>query len=104
VALMPIGYADGVFRSLGGRLDVLINGMRRPGVGGVCMGQFPVDLGPGPIDVVEGNGAILFGPGGSGEPTGQDWADLLGTIHYEVVTSPRGRITRTYREAETVER
>ncbi|HEY0228644.1 MAG TPA: alanine racemase, partial [Mycobacterium sp.] len=33
VALMPIGYADGVFRSLGGRLDVLINGRRRPGVG-----------------------------------------------------------------------
>jgi alanine racemase len=104
VALMPIGYADGVFRALGGRLDVLINGRRRPGVGRICMDQFLVDLGPGPIDVVEGDEAILFGPGGSGEPTAQDWADLLGTIHYEVVTSPRGRITRTYREAETVER
>ncbi|MDT7720968.1 MAG: alanine racemase, partial [Mycobacterium sp.] len=32
-------------------------------------------------------------------PTAQEWADLLDTIHYEVVTSPRGRITRTYREA-----
>jgi alanine racemase len=104
VALMPIGYADGVFRSLGGRLDVLINGRRRPGVGRICMDQFLVDLGPGPIDVVEGDEAILFGPGGRGEPTAQDWADLLGTIHYEVVTSPRGRITRTYHEAETVER
>jgi alanine racemase len=104
VALMPIGYADGVFRSLGGRLDVLINGRRRPGVGRICMDQFLVDLGPGPIDVVEGDEAILFGPGSSGEPTAQDWADLLGTIHYEVVTSPRGRITRTYREAGTVER
>lgn len=104
VALMPIGYADGVFRSLGGRLEVLINGRRRPGVGRICMDQFLVDLGPGPIDVAEGDEAILFGPGGSGEPTAQDWADLLGTIHYEVVTSPRGRITRTYREAGTVER
>jgi alanine racemase len=104
VALMPIGYADGVFRSLGGRLDVLINGRRRPGVGRICMDQFLVDLGPGPIDVVEGDEVILFGPGGSGEPTAQDWADLLGTIHYEVVTSPRGRIIRTYREAETVDR
>jgi alanine racemase len=104
VALMPIGYADGVFRSLGGRLDVFINGRRRPGVGRICMDQFLVDLGPGPIDVAEGDEAILFGPGGRGEPTAQDWADLLGTIHYEVVTSPRGRITRTYREAETVER
>ena len=104
VALLPIGYADGVFRSLGGRLDVLINGRRRPGVGRICMDQFLVDLGPGQVDVAEGDEAILFGPGGGGEPTAQDWADLLGTIHYEVVTSPRGRITRTYREAGTVER
>jgi alanine racemase len=100
VALMPIGYADGVFRSLGGRLDVLINGRRRHGVGRICMDQFVVDLGPGHVDVIEGDEAILFGPGVRGEPTAQDWADLLGTIHYEVVTSPRGRITRTYREAE----
>ncbi len=104
LALLPVGYADGVFRSLGGRLDVLINGRRRPGVGRICMDQFVVDLGPGPVDVAEGDEAILFGPGGGGEPTAQDWADLLGTIHYEVVTSPRGRITRTYREAQTVER
>ena len=103
LALLPIGYADGVFRSLGGRLDALINGRRRPGVGRICMDQFVVDLGPGPVDVAEGDEAILFGPGTGGEPTAQDWADLLGTIHYEVVTSPRGRITRTYREAETVE-
>jgi alanine racemase len=103
LALMPIGYADGVFRSLGGRVEVLINGRRRPGVGRICMDQFVVDLGAGPVDVAEGDEAILFGPGTSGEPTAQDWADLLGTIHYEVVTSPRGRITRTYREAETVE-
>ena len=103
LALLPIGYADGVFRALGGRLEVLINGARRPGAGRICMDQFVVDLGPGPVDVAEGDEAILFGPGTQGEPTAQDWADLLGTIHYEVVTSPRGRITRTYREAETVE-
>lgn len=103
LALMPIGYADGVFRSLGGRLEVLINGRRRPGAGRICMDQFVVDLGPGPLDVAEGDEAILFGPGTRGEPTAQEWADLLGTIHYEVVTSPRGRITRTYREAETIE-
>ena len=100
LALLPIGYADGVFRTLGGRLDVLINGRRRPNVGRICMDQFVVDLGPGQIDVAEGDEAILFGPGTNGEPTAQDWADLLGTIHYEVVTSPRGRVTRTYREAE----
>jgi alanine racemase len=100
LALLPIGYADGVFRALSGRLDVLINGRLRRGVGRICMDQFVVDLGPGPPDVAEGDEAILFGPGTGGEPTAQDWADLLGSIHYEVVTSPRGRITRTYRGAE----
>ncbi|OBJ72204.1 alanine racemase [Mycobacterium sp. 1274756.6] len=98
VALLPIGYADGVFRPLSGRFEVLINGRRRRSVGRVCMDQFVVDLGPGPVDVAEGDEAILFGPGRDGEPLAQDWADTLGTIHYEVVTSPRGRVTRTYRE------
>ncbi|MEZ0362337.1 alanine racemase [Mycobacterium sp. pUA109] len=97
VALLPIGYADGVFRPLSGRFEVLINGRRRRSVGRVCMDQFVVDLGPSPVDVGEGDEAILFGPGTQGEPTAQDWADVLGSIHYEVVTSPRGRVTRTYR-------
>jgi alanine racemase len=101
LALLPLGYADGVYRALGGRINVLINGKLRPGVGRICMDQFVVDLGPGETGVHEGDDAILFGPGGDGEPTAQDWADLLGTIHYEVVTSPRGRVTRVYREAES---
>ena len=100
LALLPIGYADGLYRTLGGRIDVLINGRLRHSVGRVCMDQFVVDLGPGTPDVTEGDEAILFGPGTSGEPTAQDWADLLGTIHYEVVTSPRGRVVRTHREAD----
>ncbi len=99
LALLPIGYADGVFRSLSGRIDVLINGRLRRNVGRICMDQFLVDLGPGQVDVREGDTAVLFGPGDDGEPTAQDWADLLGTIHYEVVTSPRGRVTRVYRGA-----
>ncbi|MDT5093689.1 MAG: alanine racemase [Mycobacterium sp.] len=97
LALMPIGYADGVQRILSGRFDVLINGKRRPSVGRICMDQFLVDLGPGETDVREGDTAILFGPGSDGEPTAQEWADLLDTIHYEVVTLPRGRVVRVYR-------
>ena len=38
-----------------------------------------------------GDRAVLFGPGDQGEPTAQDWADELGTIHYEVVTGVHGR-------------
>jgi len=98
LALLPIGYADGVFRNLSGRLEVLINGALHRGVGRICMDQFVVDVGPD-SDVAEGDDAILFGPGTHGEPTAQHWADLLGTINYEVVTSPRGRVVRTYRGA-----
>jgi alanine racemase len=97
VALIPTGYADGIFRGLSGRIEVLVNGRRRPAVGRICMDQFVVDLGPGAVDVTEGDDAILFGPGSQGEMTAADWAALLGTIHYEVVTSPRGRIVRGYR-------
>jgi alanine racemase len=60
------------------------------------MDQLVVDVGDDG-DVSEGDDAILFGPGTAGEPTAQDWAELLGTINYEVVTSPRGRVVRSYR-------
>lgn len=101
LALVPLGYADGIFRLLSGRIEVQINGRRYRNVGRICMDQFVVDLGPGPTDVTEGDTAVLFGPGADGEPTAADWAELLGTIHYEVVTSPRGRVVRTYRGSGT---
>lgn len=100
VGLLPIGYADGVVRALGGRIEVLIKGTRHAGVGRICMDQLVVDLGPDGSGVVAGDVAILFGPGASGEQTAQDWADLLGTVNYEVVTSPRGRVMRGYRGAK----
>ena len=100
VALIPLGYADGVFRALGGRIDVLINGRLRRSVGRICMDQFVVDLGPGAPDVTEGDRAVLFGPGTDGEPTAQDWAEAIDTIHYEVVTGLHGRVRRTYLEAD----
>jgi alanine racemase len=47
--------------------------------------------------VREGDHAVLFGPGDDGEPTAQDWADELGTIHYEVVAGLHlRRVTRTF--------
>ena len=64
------------------------------------MDQFVVDLGPGSPDVAEGDRAVLFGPGTDGEATAQDWAEAIDTIHYEVVTSPRGRVRRTYLEPD----
>jgi alanine racemase len=97
VALIPVGYADGVPRALGGRIDVWISGRRYPNIGRVCMDQLVVDIGPNADAIAEGDVAVLFGPGDDGEPTAQEWASLLDTIHYEIVTAPRGRIVRTVR-------
>ncbi|WP_245649687.1 alanine racemase [Nocardia shimofusensis] len=95
VALVPAGYADGVFRLLSGHFDVWLGGARRPNVGRVCMDQFVVDLGENQAGVKEGDTAVLFG-GGAGAPSAQEWADRLGTIHYEVVCAPRGRVSRRH--------
>lgn len=101
LALLPVGYADGVPRRLGSRpsgvggMRVLLGGRSLPVVGRVCMDQIVVDCGPEGL-VREGDEAVLFGPGERGEPTAQDWADALGTIHYEIVTGLRvGRVSRT---------
>ena len=101
LALVPVGYADGVTRALNrdGRMRVLLGGALRPVVGRVCMDQVIVDCGDDPVRV--GDEAVLFGPGHDGAPTAQDWADELGTIHYEVVTGVQlRRVTRVHTGAE----
>jgi alanine racemase len=95
LALVPVGYADGVPRGLSGRLEVLVNGARRPVVGRVCMDQIVIDCGDD--DVRPGDEVLLFGPGDRGEATARQWADLLGTIDYEIVTNMyRPRVRRRY--------
>jgi alanine racemase len=90
LALIPIGYADGIPRALGNVGQLAINGRRYRIAGRVSMDQIVVDCGDDPVRV--GDEAILFGAGDEGEPTATDWADDLGTINYEVVarfTGPR---------------
>ncbi|MGI8308547.1 alanine racemase [Saccharopolyspora hattusasensis] len=99
LALVPVGYADGVPRTLSGRISVWLAGKRRPVVGRVCMDQLVVDCGDD--EVREGDEVLLFGPGDRGEPTAAEWADEIGTIHYEIVTGMyRPRVTRTVVDAE----
>jgi alanine racemase len=94
LALVPAGYADGVPRVLTGRLDVWLGGRRRPVVGRVCMDQVMVDCGDDPVAI--GDEVIFFGAGANGAPTAAEWADKLGTIHYEVVAGMvRPRLART---------
>ncbi|MEV0085701.1 alanine racemase [Saccharopolyspora sp. NPDC050642] len=98
IALVPVGYADGVPRTLSGRMSVWLAGKRRPVVGRVCMDQLVVDLGDD--QVADGAEVLLFGPGDRGEPTAAEWADTIGTIHYEIVTGMyRPRVTRTVVDA-----
>ncbi|WP_149184919.1 alanine racemase [Streptomyces sp. TRM49041] len=99
LALVPLGYADGVPRHASGSGPVLLGGALRTVAGRVAMDQIVLDLG---ADVVEpGARAVLFGPGDDGEPTAEDWARAAGTIAYEIVTRVGARVPRVYlRERE----
>jgi alanine racemase len=94
LVLVPVGYADGVPRAAGNRAPVLAGGTQRTIAGRVCMDQFVLDVGD--ADVAPGDEVVLWGPGGGGEPTAQQWADAVDTIHYELVTRVGGRFTRRY--------
>ncbi|MDR0626908.1 MAG: alanine racemase [Bifidobacteriaceae bacterium] len=93
--LVPVGYADGIFRAATNVGPVRVGGRNRRIAGRVCMDQFVLDLGPGALER-EGDRVILFGPGDQGEPTVQDWADAVGTISYEITTRLPASLERVY--------
>jgi alanine racemase len=96
LALVPLGYGDGVPWHASGVGPVLVAGRVRPIAGRVCMDQIVVDCGDDPVEV--GDVATLFGPGDDGEPTADDWAEAVGTINYEIVTRfGSARVPRVYR-------
>jgi alanine racemase len=97
VATVPIGYADGVRRQLGGiGGEVLIRGRRRPMVGTVTMDQLMVDCGDDER-VQQGDEVVFIGSQGDERITAEDWADRLDTIGYEVVCGIGPRVPRRYR-------
>jgi len=97
VATVPLGYADGVTRSLGAAGgQVLIRGRRLPIAGTVTMDQILVDCGTG-SDVEPGDEAVLIGSQGAETIGAWDWAAATGTIPYEVVCGISGRVPRVYR-------
>ncbi|MGA1813505.1 alanine racemase [Frondihabitans sp. 4ASC-45] len=101
LALLPLGYADGIERHAGNRAFALIGGELRPVVGRIAMNSMTVDIGPEPTDagaaVHLGDEAILFGDATVGHPTAFDWAESTGTINYEVVARLSPRLPRSYR-------
>lgn len=97
LALVPLGYADGIPRAASGRAPIRLAGVNRPIAGRVCMDQVMLDCGDDPV--AAGDIAVLFGPGDGGEPTADDWAEAAGTINYEIVTRMvSARVPRVYDE------
>ncbi len=102
VATVPLGYADGVPRSLSARGgEVLVGGRRRPMVGTVTMDQLLVDCGPADdpwaVTVRAGDEVVLIGEQGGLRIGAEDWARALETIPYEVVCGISSRVPRRHR-------
>ena len=94
VALVPLGYGDGIPRHASSTGEVQSRGKRGKVLGRVCMDQFVAEV---PRGTVAGDEVVLFGPGTSGEPTAEDWATACGTISYEIVTRIGGNAGRAER-------
>jgi alanine racemase len=94
IGTVPVGYADGVSRALSNRGQVVVRGRRLPMIGTICMDQLMVDAGDGPASV--GDEVVLLGGQGEERITADDWADLLGTISYEVVCGVGRRVPRVH--------
>ncbi len=94
LGLIPLGYNEGIPRAGTNAAPVFIRGRRLTIAGTVCMNQCVVDAGD--LRIEAGDEVVLFGPGDHGEPTAQEWADLLGTLSYDIVTRFTGKIPRSY--------
>jgi alanine racemase len=94
LALVPLGYADGVPRHASNRAQVSIGGKRYSVVGRIAMDQFLVDVGDDPVKV--GDRVVLWGDGASGVPSAEDWATWADTINYEIVTRVGPRVPRVF--------
>ena len=95
LGVVTLGYADGIPRNANNLAGVFAAGMRAPLIGRVSMDQFVVDLGINSL-AKTGDEVIVFGDGGSGEYTADEWAKASGTINYEIVTRIGSRVPRIY--------
>jgi alanine racemase len=84
LALVPLGYGDGVPRHASGAAPVWVAGGTFTISGRVAMDQFVVDVGDHAVAV--GDPVVLFGDPATGVPSADDWARAAGTINYEIVT------------------
>jgi len=94
VAVLPIGYADGIHRAMTNNADVLINGKLYPVVGTVTMDQTMVNVGDDPVSI--GDEAVFWGDTPQGSLQATEVAHRIGTISYELCCSITKRVPRVY--------
>jgi alanine racemase len=97
LALVPLGFADGVPRQAGGVASFQVGGVRCPVAGRVAMDQVVLDVGDLPVQ--PGDVAVMFGPGTEGEPTAREWAQWADTNPNDILTGIGARVTRRYERA-----
>jgi alanine racemase len=95
VALVPIGFGDGLSRNLSNKGSVLIRGKRASIVGRICMDQCIVDV-SGIPEVQQDDEVVLFGRQGGAEITAEDIASLMDSINYVVLETVTARVPRVY--------
>ena len=96
IAAIPVGYADGYNRLFSNRGEILINGMRAPVVGRVCMDWTMADVTDIP-GVAVGDEVVLLGSQLGKEITAEELGERIGTIAYEILCSVGKRVARIYR-------
>jgi len=99
VGLLPIGYADGLFRVLSNRMEVLIRGQRCRQVGTICMDLCMVDLGN--TGAIQGDEVVIIGSQGGEHIDAEEVAAHAGTINYEVLCHLTRRVPRLYVSEQT---
>ena len=93
LAVIAIGYADGVVRALSGRIDVLHRGRRLPQVGNITMDQIIVDA-TDVEDLTVGDSVTLLGLDGGDRISPQDWSTRCGSIPWEILCGFKHRLPR----------
>lgn len=93
MAVVGIGYADGVPRNLSNQISVLVRGQRVPQIGAITMDQLMLDVSAVP-DLQEGEVVTLLGQDGQQFIAADEWATKLGTISWEILCGFKHRLPR----------
>ena len=99
IAVVGIGYADGLYRSFSNNISFLLHGKRVPQVGRICMDMCMIDISKVPEAQVN-DVVTVFGEDGGDEIEVESLSNRLNTIPYEILCGINKRIPRIYLDGE----